>query len=123
MLETDCQLEAKAVEADRKEKGIQRVVVKPPSRIAGMGASNSGVSKSGAPKIGRQAKKKLVDVSRNDKVVGQHNFCAILGTPIAVPKIEHQAEIGAVEQKWAVKAEVQHKCGDILGAPVGGPKI
>ena len=119
---------------DVKEKGIQRVVVKPRLGSAGTGASKSGVSKSGAPKIDRQNKEKVVEMNRNNKAGGQHEFCAILGqqkchggailgTPIGVTKIKHQTEIGTVEQNRAVKAEAQQKCGAISGALTGGPKI
>ena len=65
----------------------------------------------------------LVEMNRNNKAVGQHKCCAILGTPIGVPKIERQTEIGAVEQNRAVKAEAQQKCGTTSGVLVGGPKI
>ena len=59
-------------------------------------------------------------MNRNNKAVGQHKFCAILGTPIGVTKIEHHTEIGAVEQNRAAKAEARQKCGAISGVSKSG---
>ena len=109
------------VKAERMDEGRRPGLVKP--RLGSAEWTSRGVSKSGVPKVDRQFEEKLVEMNRNSRVDGQHNYCAILGAPIGVPKIEHQADSGAVEPNRAVKADVQKKCGAILGAPIGVPKI
>ena len=109
------------VKAERMDEGRGPGLVKP--QLGSAEWTSSGVSKSGVPKVDRQFEEKLVEMNRNSRVNGQHNYCAILGAPIGVPKIELQADIGAVEPDRAVKADVQKTCGAILSTPAGVPKI